>query len=242
MRSKVVRSMLGVALLCATAAHAQTVDDIVAMNLKAKGGAEKWNSVKTVRMIGTVNAQGKELPMTVYAQRPNSTRQEVTVGDMTMVQAFDGAVAWATDPRMGGAPQQAPPAVAERARTNADFDGALINYREKGTRIELVGKETLEGRDVYHLKVTLKGDDVQHYFLDAQTGLEVKTSAEVDAMGTGQKQALESVMSDYRPVEGIMLPHSVKQFLNGKPMMETKIQKVEINPTVDDALFRMPKK
>jgi hypothetical protein len=238
MRSNVVRSMFAVALFCATAAHAQTVDEIVAMNLKAKGGVEKWNAVKTVRMTGTISAQGKALPMTVYAKRPNSTRQEVSVGDRTMVQAFDGSVAWATDPRMNGMPQQAPPAVSDRARTNA----ALINYKEKGTVIDFVGKETLDGRDVFHLKVTLRGGEVQQYFLDAQSGLEVKTSAEVDPMGTGQKQTMELVMSDYRDVDGIMLPHSIKQFLNAKPVMETKIDKVELNPVVDETLFRMPKK
>lgn len=243
MRLKLVRSaiVIALALTAAARASAQTVDDIVAMNLKAKGGADKWNSVKSVKMTGTITSQGKQLPMTVYAKRPNSTRQEVIVGEMKMIQAFDGTVAWAVDPRMGGMPQQAPAVIAERARTSADFDGALINYKEKGTTIELVGKEQLDGKDVYHLKVTMKGE-VQQCFVDATTGLEVKTSTEVDPMGTGQKQTIESVMSDYRAVDGIMLPHTVRQLMNGKPIAETKIEKVELNAPVADALFAMPKK
>jgi hypothetical protein len=242
MRANLVRSAAVVFSLCAAVvAEAQTVDEIVAMNLKAKGGADKWSSVKTVKMTGTITSQGKPLPMTVYAKRPNSTRQEVTVGGLKMVQAFDGTVAWAMDPRMG-VPQQAPPAIAQRARGGADFDGALINYKEKGTTIDLVGKEKLEGREVYHLKITLSTKDVQHYYVDAESGLEVKTSAEVEDPLLGQKQTIESVMSDYRSVDGIMLPHTVRQFLNGKPVTQTTIEKVELNAPVDETLFTMPKK
>ena len=63
-------------LAVAAAAHAQTVDEIVAKNLQAKGGAEKWQSVKTVKMTGKIAAQGQEMPLTVYAKRPNLNRQE----------------------------------------------------------------------------------------------------------------------------------------------------------------------
>jgi len=185
--------------------------------------------------------QGMELPMTVYAKRPNSTRQEVAFQDQKIVQAFDGTMAWGINPMMGPGPQAAPPAIAEMVSARADFDGALINYKAKGTVIELVGKEKLDGRDVYHLKVTGKGNNVQQYYLDAETGLEAKTTAEVDMMGTGQKQMLEVVMSNYQKVEGISLPHTVAQTIDGKPMLQMTLDKIELNPTLDETLFKMPK-
>lgn len=227
----------------AAAAHAQTVDEIVAKNLQAKGGAEKWQSINTVKMTGKIAAQGQEMPLTVYAKRPNLNRQEISLPDGRVVQAFDGTTAWVINPMMGSdVPQVAPGGAADLMKNAADFDGALINYKSKGTVIELVGKEKLADKDVYHLKLTMKGGQVQHYFLDAESGLEVKTSAEIETGMGGTKQTLDTEMSNYKQVGGIMLPHTVRQFMNGNKMAEVSVTGVEFNAPVDDSIFRMPKK
>lgn len=228
-------------VVAATVAHAQTVDDIVAKNLKAKGGAEKWGSVNSVRMTGKIAVGGQEMPLTVYAKRPNLNRQEISLPDGKVVQAFDGTTAWVINPMMGGdAPQAMPGAAADMMKNSADFDGSLINYKSKGHTIELVGKEKLGDKDVYHLKVTMKGGQVQHYFIDAESGLELKTSAEVDMGMGGPKQTLDTEMSNYKQVEGIMLPHTVRQFINGKPMVEMTVTGVEFNAPIDETIFKMP--
>jgi outer membrane lipoprotein-sorting protein len=242
-RSSCRAALVLMVLSAAAAAGAQTVDEIVAKNLQAKGGAEKWKSVNSVKMTGRITLQGTELPLTVYAKRPNLNRQEITLKDKQIVQAFDGTSAWVINPMMGGdEPRELPKPAAETMRHSADFDGALIDYRQKGHTVELVGSEKIDGREVHHLKVTMKGGDVeQHYYLDAQTGIEVRTSTDVD-LGTGQKQPLVTEMSDYRQVDGIMIPHTVRQLLNGKPVVQMTIDTVEFNPPIDDQLFRMPKK
>jgi outer membrane lipoprotein-sorting protein len=230
-------------LVVAAAAHAQTVDEIIAKNLQAKGGAEKWQSVKTVKMTGKIAAQGQEMPLTVYAKRPNLNRQEISLPDGKVVQAFDGTTAWVINPMMGGdTPQVVPGGAADLMKNAADFDGALINYKSKGTTIELVGKEKLADKDVYHLKLTMKSGQVQHYFLDTESGLEVKTSAEVDTGMGPTKQTLDTEMSNYKQVGGIMLPHTVRQFMNGNKMAEVSVTGVEFNAPVDDSIFTMPKK
>jgi len=239
------RLAFALSLLAVSAvAHAQTVDEIVAKNLQAKGGAEKWGSVTSVKMTGKIAAQGQEMPLTMYAKRPNMNRQEISLPDGRIVQAFDGTTAWVINPLTGSdQPQPMPGGIADMMKNSADFDGALINYKTKGHTIELVGKEKLADKDVYHLKVTMKGGQVQHYFLDAQSGLELKTSAEIDmGMGGGAKQTLDTEMSNYKSEGGIMLPHTVKQFVNGKPTVEMTVTVVEFNTAVDDAIFRMPKK
>ncbi len=231
-----------VVLSAAAAAHAQTVDEIVAKNLQAKGGAEKWKAVNTVKMTGKITMQGMDLPLTVYAKRPNYNRQEIVLQDKQLVQAFDGTTAWLLNPMMGSeVPQELPGPAAEMMRNSADFDGALIDYKGKGHTVELVGKEKMDATEVYHLKVTMKNGHIQHYYLDAQSGIELKTTADVD-LGTGAKQPLETEMSNYQPVNGIMIPHTVKQMLNGKPVVQMTIDKVEFNSAIDDALFKMPKK
>jgi outer membrane lipoprotein-sorting protein len=239
----VSRAVFVVAVICAAAAaHAQTVDEIVAKNLQAKGGAEKWKSVNSVKMTGKVTLQGMELPLTVYAKRPNYNRQEIMLQDKQLVQAFDGTTAWYINPMMGSdVAQETPAAQAEMMKNGADFDGALLDYKSKGHTIEFVGKEKLAASEVYHLKLTMKNGHVTHYYLDATSGIELKTTAEVD-IGTGMKQPLETELSNYQQINGIMIPHSVKQSIGGKPIAQMTIDKVEFNAPVDDSLFRMPKK
>lgn len=248
MHRPVSRLAFALSLLWAVAAHAQTVDEIVAKNLQSKGGAEKWQSVRSVKTTGTITVQGRQMPLTVYARRPNMNRQEISLPDGKVVQAFDGTGAWMINPLMGILePQQVTGPAADMMKDSAAFDGALINYKARGNKIELVGKETLGGKPVYHLKVTLKGDHVQDYYLDEETGIELKTSSEVDVsmgpdIGPKQKQVLETEMSNYKLVEGIMIPHTVRLVANGKPQMEMSITTVELNAAMPDSLFTMPTK
>jgi outer membrane lipoprotein-sorting protein len=243
MRRRVSCAAIGLLVLSAVAVRAQSVDEIVAKNIQAKGGAEKWKSVSSVKMTGTITMQGTDMPLIVYAKRPNLTRQEITLpADRRLVQAFDGTTGWMINPMMGGdTPQELPPAISEMMRNTSDFDGPLVNYKDKGNTIEIVGTEKLGEKDVHHLKITMKGGTVQHYYLDAATGIELKKAEEVD-MGTGQKQTLETEMADYQQVEGVMMPKTVRQLMNGKPVVEMSIDKVEFNTAVDDKLFRMPGK
>jgi outer membrane lipoprotein-sorting protein len=230
-------------LLFSVAAAAQTADDIVAKNLQAKGGAEKWQSVNSVKTTGKITIQGQVMPITVYAKRPNLNRREVALAEGRVIEAFDGTTGWMINPMTGSdAPQLIPAAAVNMMKNAADFDGALINYKSKGTTIDLVGKEQLRDKDVYHLKVTMTGGQVQHYFVDAESGIELKTSAEVEMGMAGTKQSLETEMSNYKAIDGIMVPHTVKQSVNGKPMVEMTITAVEFNPPLPDDFFRMPKK
>ena len=224
------------------AAPLPTVDDIIAKNLQAKGGAAKWQSMKSVKMTGKMTAQGTEMPLTVYAMRPNFNRQEITMPAGKAIQAFDGTTAWVVNPMLGiETPQAVPGPAAELAKNSADFDGALINYKAKGNDIELVGKEQLEGKDVYHLKVTTKGGPVQHYLLDADSGIELRMSTEIE-LGSGQKQTLTTAMSNYKQVDGIMIPHTVTQTAGGRTQLQWTITTVEFNAVPDDSIFRLPKK
>ena len=238
----VLMTVAGAYAQAPAAAPLPTVDDIIAKNLQAKGGAAKWQSMKSVKMTGKMTAQGTEMPLTVYAMRPNFNRQEITMAAGKAIQAFDGTTAWVVNPMLGiETPQAVPGPAAELAKNSADFDGALINYKAKGNDIELVGKEQLEGKDVYHLKVTTKGGPVQHYLLDADSGIELRMSAEVE-LGSGQKQTLTTAMSNYKQVDGIMIPHTVTQTAGGRTLLQWTITTVEFNAVPDDSIFRLPKK
>jgi hypothetical protein len=87
--------------------------------------------------------------------------------------------------------------------------------------------------------MTRKDGRVEHYFFDAESGLEVKRTIELDT-GGGKPQSLETEMSNFKSVDGIMVPHTLKQSINGMPVAQVSFDKIELNPPMDDALFKMP--
>jgi len=227
--------------LVATAAGAQTVDELVAKNLEARGGKDKIKAVKTVRMTGKLSMQqGMEAPFVLELARPNKMRNEFTFQGMTGIQAFDGKTGWTVMPFMG---KKEPEAVsAEDVKSmedQADFDGPLVDYKEKGNQVELVGKEALEGTPVYKLKVTKKNGDVETHYLDAEQYLEVRVEGKKKMHG--QEIEGETTLSDYKEVNGLIFPFSIQSKQKGGPAaVSLTFDKIEVNPDVPASRFEMP--
>lgn len=125
----------------------------------------------------------------------------------------------------------------------ADIDGPLVDYKQKGNKVELVGKEKAEGRDAYNLKITLKNGEVQNFYLDAVTFLLIKSSGMATVRGIAVK--FEKIFSDYKNVQGVMFPFSVELRTETVPggaqgSETTTFRRVEINVPVDDLIFSMP--
>ena len=147
MSHKVVLRALACVIAGLASVHAQaqpstptpTVDELVARNLKARGGVERLKTVQAMRLTGSMEApNGSDVPTTVYMARPNMIRQEATVDGRVAVQAFDGRRGWLS-PMMGNSPVEVPAGVAKRMAEQADFDGPLVDLAAKGHRVELVG-------------------------------------------------------------------------------------------------------
>jgi len=235
-------AMMAGAVLVPAVARAQTLDDIIAMNLKAKGGIEKIRATTTVRMTGHVSAkddpsaQARTATITMLAKRPNMMRREQTVDGEKMVSAFDGSSLWMSRGTMP--PEEAPGSQAAYQKQDAEFDSVFVDYKQKGTAIQLVGTEKRDGKDMFHLKVTKKGGPPQDFYLDAATGLE-NVIAVTLAPG-GKPTTITTELGDYREVDGRMVPFAIRQLVNGTVNASTTIDKIEFNVPVDDSLFKMP--
>jgi outer membrane lipoprotein-sorting protein len=240
---------LALAVGVAGAANAQTADELVAKNLKAKGGLETLKAVQGMKITGRVTLPaaggggGMEIPMTIVTKRPNRFRQESEVQGQKIVVGFDGTKAWMINPMMG---QNGAQAITgdrlEMVKQQADLDGPLVDYKTKGTTIEVLGLETVDGKKVHKLKVTPKTGRPVTLYLDAETGLEAKTvmEAPADAAGPGAPAAtLESVFSNYQSVGGLTMPHTIQQKANGQ-VLQINIDKIELSPGGDDSIFAMP--
>ena len=193
-------------------------------------------------MAGSVVARdpnGKEVngTMTTVAKRPNLMRRDATVGGQRMINAFDGTALWMAVGTMP--PQEMPGPQAAYARQDAEFDSIFVNYKEKGHKVELVGKDTVAGTPVFHLRVTKKGGPPQQFYLDADTGLEKKISVSLQSPG-GLSIINVTEFSDYRSVAGRLVPFLTRQLQNGTVMVTITLDKVEFNVPVEDSFFKMP--
>jgi outer membrane lipoprotein-sorting protein len=238
------RKLLGVValtVLVAVPAAAQTVDDVLAKNADAKGGLARMKAVKTMRATGKVTiGPGMEAPITLDQKRPNMVRVEVTVQGLTIIQAYDGAVGWMLNPMSGRKdPEPMPSEMVKNMEEQADMDGPLVDYKDKGNKVELLGKEKAEGADCYKVKVTLKSGDTRTYYIDVENYLEVKVESRTTVRGTETES--DTIISAWKEVGGLMMPFSIDAGQKGAPARQKiTLEKIEVNPALDDARFKMP--
>jgi len=230
------------ALLAPVAASAQTVDEIVARHVAARGGREALAAVRTVRMTGrATEGPGREAIVRREIARPGRIRTEFEFQGTTGVYAWDGSAGWRVSPLDGRfEPEPLPAEEAAIAAEQADIDGPLVDWKAKGHRVELVGTEALPGGRAHHLKVTLKSGAVRDVWVDATTGLVVKTLS--TRIWRGREVPIELTFADYRESGGVLLPRSIETSVAGRPRrLQIVVESVEVNPVLDDARFRMPR-
>jgi len=232
--------LLGVSFLAASA-PAQTVDEVLAKHLEARGGLERIKAVKSVRMTGKMTVgPGIEAPITLELKKPANVRLEITFQGNTGVQAYDGKTGWSISPM--AAKKDPEPMSAEDLKDmeeQADLDGSLVDWKQKGHSVELLGKEKIEGSDAWKLKLVLKNGDVRYVFIDVDSALELKTEAKRTIRGS--EMETESLSSDYKEVGGLILPYTIQQGAKGQPQRQTiTVDKIELDVPIDDARFKMP--
>lgn len=234
-------AVLAAALGCiAGAASAQSLDEIVARNLEARGGVARIKAVHSMRWTARMTiAPGLEAPATLELKRPGRMRLDLTLPDgATATQVVDGAGGWQIPP--GG--RDAMPLSEEDAKSaaeRADLDGPLVDYELKGHSLELLGRDTADGFAAFKLRLTLRNGSVQTMYIDATSYLEIKDESTRTVRGT--EILTEQRIGDYRDVGGLKLPHRFENGIEGQPDRQTvTIQEIELDVPIDDARFTMP--
>lgn len=229
-----------------TAAASQyTAAQIVERNLKARGGLEAWRAVKTMTLAGKLEAGGKEntaLPFVLEMKRPHKSRVELRFRDQTAFQVYNGEQGWKVRPFLNrNDVEPFTPDEAKLAANWAELDGPLVDYASKGTRISLVGMEPVEGRNAYKLKLTLKDGAQRNVWIDAKTFLEAKIDGDPRKMD-GKWHPVAIFYRDYRPESGLTVPHVLETVVEGtKASHKMTIDKVAVNPPLEDSVFEKPK-
>jgi len=232
-------------LLCVTlCASSQTADELVSKNIHARGGIEKIKAVQTYRATGKFSTTGG-FAVTAAASldrmRPNLMRQSFTLESMTQVLAYDGSTGWQIQPFQG---RKDPELMGEddlRDLTiDADIDGPLVDYKEKGNSVEYLGHDIVDGDDALRLKVTLKDGDIIYYYLDPDTYLEIRKETQEFIRGSVKENVTD--LGSYKPVAGVMYPFSMSSGPKNDPSSwaTVTVDKIEINSGVERSEFAVP--
>jgi outer membrane lipoprotein-sorting protein len=223
-------------------AGAQTADEIVKKALDARGGAEKIKNVQAERVTGSISfGPGAEGVFVVELKRPHKMHMEISIEGQKLVRIYDGKGAgWTINPFAPNRDVQ--PMSDEDLKSisdESDFDGPLVDYKAKGNQIELVGKENLDDKPVYRLKLTNKNGDVRFYLFDASSFFLVKWEGIRKA--ENKDIPWESFFSDYREVQGLKYAFKIDSGSPGTDLKQSlTAEKIELNPEIDESHFTKP--
>ncbi len=241
-------TVLMVAVLAVLSAKAQTADEIINKYLEVTGGKDKWKSVTSVKMTGKVKTQGMELPVTFLQAKGGKRRISLSVQGKEITQmAFDGNTAWATN-FMTMKPEKMEAEDTENMKkANEDFPDPFIDYAAKGYKVELEGKEKIEGTECFKVKLTKKPEiiegkeveNVVYYFFDTENYVPLVVR-NVIKKGQFKGMPTDSVFSDYQEVDGFFFAFSMTNKMNGQVTESVIFEKVEVNAAVDDKMFAFP--
>ena len=183
-----------------------------------------------------------QLPFLIEMKRPEKSRIEIEFDGKTSVQVFDGKNGWLVRPYLNR--NDAEPFTADQAKAEAgkwELDGPLLDYSAKGTKVDAEGVETVDNRPAYKLKLTAKDGSVQRIWIDSQTFLDVKVEGTPRRMD-GRVRTVWVYQRDFRRVQGLMVPFQLETSVDGyQDTHKMFVDKVTLNPALDDALFAKPK-
>jgi hypothetical protein len=220
-----------------------TVDELVAKNIEAKGGATTLKNLQTLRATGKllVQVQGQiELGYVQIKKRPDEARTEASLQGMTQIEAYDGKEGWKVSPFFGRKDPERMSADDVKALVeDTEIDGPLADWKAKGSTVEYLGTEDVDGTPAHKLKVVRKNGDVSFVYLDPDHFLEIRIVTQ--RVRHGAYEEVETDLGDYEKAGGVFVPTSIEVGPKGAPDKQViVVDKVEANVPVDDTIFHFP--
>jgi len=246
MQFRLIISLISTVFIAATA-FAQdksqpTVDELIAKNIEAKGGASALHSLQTLRLAGKMLVQEGQIQLTFMQikKRPDEVRTEASLQGMTQIEAYDGKDGWRVSPFFGRKdPERLSADDVKALVEDAEMDGPLVDWQAKGNVVEYLGTEDVDGTPAHKLRVVRKNGDVSFVYLDPDHFLEIRVLTQRTRHGAHEE--IETDLGDYEKAGGVFVPTSIEFGRKGDPdKQRIIIDKVEANVPVDDTIFHFP--
>ncbi|MDO6433011.1 hypothetical protein Q4E93_20555 [Flavitalea sp. BT771] len=233
--------------LLAVAAKAQTADEIVAKHMEALGGKDKLLSIKSIYMEGVaVMGNGNEIDSKTWQVKDKLYRQEISFGMGNVVVIVTPTKGWRSDPRNGGAFSPIPDSIIKNMQSQLDPAGPLVDYAAKGSKVELLGKDTVGGKACYKLKLTFAAGNYATYFIDAQSYYVLRVARKGGGMmggggGGGRRDPNAEFNIDFgdyqKTPDGYIFPFTI---VAGGFGAKSSVEKLEVNKPVDEEKLGKP--
>ncbi len=235
---KLIYGFMAVAALAgAVSLSAQTADEIVGKYVTAIGGKDAISKMKSMTMETSVQVMGTDAPGTTTIVDGVGYKSETDFNGQKIIQCLTDKGGWMVNPMAGAADATPMPDDQYKARKDDIYiGGQLYDYAAKGSKVELLGKDG----DAYKLKLTTKDNVEATYVIDPKTFLVASVMTKGDMQG--QPVDVTTKLSDYRKTDvGYMVPYAMDIDLGGQFSLTITVKKVELNKTIDPAIFAMPK-
>lgn len=230
-------------LVVVSAGWAQTADELVTKNLAARGGAKKLRAIRTMKLNGTISFGDATSPISVQARRPSQIREDFKVQGNDITRAYDVSTGWQSEKAGDQTKAESLTAGdADNIREEAEnaIEGPLLDYARKGSKLKVLGRDTLDGKAVFKLKITTHMGTSITQFLDAATYLEIHE--EIERTVDGKLLTIVEDVGDYRDVGGVKFAHRFVSGTKENPHATTlQIEKMQLDVPIDPSVFTMPK-
>jgi hypothetical protein len=232
MKNLVIFGLFILALVFAQFVQAQTVDDVINKHVAALGGKENLNKIQNVVMEGNLSIQGTEIALTLTQVNNKLNRQDITAMGMHGFDMMTDKEGWQYMPFQGmQKPEPKTEDEVKKSQSDLDIAGPLVDYAAKGHKVELLGKEDVDGTECHKLKATLAGGKEVTFFIDPASNMIIR--AKETRKFNGQDAEMQTDFSDYKDVEGVKMPFSITQQF-GTVLIST----IKVNQTIPESLFK----
>jgi len=233
-----IRLSAGVlAMLAVSVPRAMTLDEVVAKHVAARGGAEAWAKVQSMKITGNCIAFSLKTPFTMYRKRNQRYYVDHVWNGHRIVIGSDDKTTWSDNAFTDQGPVELSGADLAAAQGELHFVTPLFDYPRNGYQAKLLGPTVLDGNPAIGVELTRPDGAKETWYLDPTTYLEA--GRESPGSDFGRPMPLRTYYDDFRKVSGVVVPYRVEsQWYTRDRVFE--IASIEFNAPVDDALFVLP--
>ena len=239
---RLISAIAFAAAFCQCSRSPRTVDEVIERHTKAVGGRAALKAIQSIEMDLHITDPAFQVDATYFAARPGKMRIDINAkGEHVFTEAFDGKNGW----QWNGKEQKAATEQATAAlRHGVELPGKLFGLHElkaRGHRIELAGRENIDGTNYYALRLTLSDGYTTTLYVDPSSWLVTRRRdvrplhVDVDPTPT----TIEQRSSDFRTIAGVQFAFtsSDTDLQSGKVLESATVKKVKINPPFVPAVF-----